>query len=101
MAKSQAAIDFHNYIYANTTDAGVATTKGLNWYLTNKDNLKITPQAMVDLWNESEGTAFTVADLKNALSKMPLPGQTGTTTSTSSAIPLLIGAAALYFGLGG
>lgn len=98
MAKSQAAIDFHNYIYADTSDAGAATTKGLNWYLKNKDNLKITPQAMVDLWNESEGTAFTVTDLNQALSKMPLPGAT---TSTSSAIPLLIGAAALYFGLGG
>lgn len=97
MAKSQAAMDFHNYIYADTTDAGAATVKGLNWYLKNKDNLKISPQAMVDLWNESEGTAFTVADLNAALATLP---GAKTTTSATNAIPLLIGAAALYFGLG-
>ena len=97
MAKSQAAIDFHNYIYSGTTDASEATVRGLNWYLKNKDNLGITAQAIVDLWNESEDTAFTVADLDAALAALP---GAKTATSATNAIPLLIGAAVLYFGLG-
>jgi hypothetical protein len=104
MAKSQAAIDFHNYIYSDTTDATVATVKGLNWYLANKNTKGITPQSIVDLWNESEGTAFTVSDLNAALARLPGANTTTTTTTTTkanNAIPLLIGAAVLYFGLGG
>lgn len=70
--KSEFAIAFHNYIYSDTKDATVATDNGLYWYLKNKEIYGLTPQSFVDLWNESEGTMFTVADLNTALDKLPI-----------------------------
>ena len=97
------AQNFHDYIYAGGNDATAATAKGLAWYDANRS--VYTPDQFVALWNKSEGTSFTVTDLDNALLKYGYqPSMINlvaladkNTSATSSALPLILAAAAAYF----
>lgn len=94
------AENFHTYIYDGTSNSDVAIAKGLKWYNANRS--VYTPSQFVALWNEAEGTKFTIADLDNALIRLGFAPsveieEMQTSTEKKSVIPLVLAVAAAYF----